>query len=68
MLYKAIALGLIAVLLNGSIAAQDQPPSPSQTIAKMQQVLNNAREKDKTVKVILNNEDRQSDELQRQGD
>jgi hypothetical protein len=54
MLYKAIALGLVAVLLNGSIAAQDQPQSPSQTVANMQQVLNKAREKDKAVKVILN--------------
>jgi 1,4-dihydroxy-2-naphthoyl-CoA synthase len=54
MLYKAIALGLVAVFLNGSIAAQDQPQSASQTVANMQQVLNKAREKDKAVKVILN--------------
>jgi 1,4-dihydroxy-2-naphthoyl-CoA synthase len=54
MLYKAIALGVVAVLLNGSIAAQDQPQSPPQTVANMQQVLNKAREKDKAVKVILN--------------
>jgi len=54
MLYKAIALGLVAVFLSGSIAAQDQPQSASQTVANMQQVLNKAREKDKAVKVILN--------------
>lgn len=54
MLYKAIALGLAAVFLNASIAAQDQPQSPSQSVGNMQQVLNKAREKDKVVKVILN--------------
>ena len=54
MLYKAIALGLAAVFLNASIAAQNQPQSPSQSVANMQQVLNKAREKDKVVKVILN--------------
>ena len=54
MLYKAIALGLVAVLLKGSLAAQDHPQSPSQTVANLQQVLNQAREKDKAVKVILN--------------
>ena len=54
MLYKAISLALVAVLLHGSIAAQDQPQSPPQTVAKMQQVLHKAQEKDKTVKVILN--------------
>ena len=54
MLYKAISLALVAVLLHGSIAAQDQPQSPPQTVAKMQQVLHKAQEKDKAVKVILN--------------
>ena len=54
MLYKAISLALVAVLLHGSIAAQDQPQSSAQTVAKMQQVLHKAQEKDKAVKVILN--------------
>src|ERR1700687_5731065 len=54
MLYKAISLALAAVLLHGSIAAHDQPQSPPQTVAKMQQVLHKAQEKDKAVKVILN--------------
>jgi len=44
----------VAVLVHGSIAAQDQPQSPPQTVAKMQQVLHKAQEKDKAVKVILN--------------
>jgi hypothetical protein len=53
MLYKAISLALVAVLLHGSIAAQDQPQSPPQTVARMQQFLHKAQEKDKAVKVIL---------------
>jgi hypothetical protein len=54
MLYKAISLALVAVLLHGSIAAQDQPQSSAQTVTKMQQVLHRAQEKDKAVKVMLN--------------
>ena len=54
MVFKAISLALVAALLHGSIAAQDQPQSPQQTVAKMQQVLHKAQEKDKAVKVILN--------------
>lgn len=54
MFYKAISLALVAVLLHGSIAAQDQPQSSAQTVAKMQQVLHKAQEKDKAVKIILN--------------
>ncbi|MBZ5679466.1 MAG: hypothetical protein LAO24_05105 [Acidobacteriia bacterium] len=53
MLYKAISLALVAVLLHGSIAAQDQPQSPAQTVAKMQQVLHKAQEKDKAVTATL---------------
>jgi hypothetical protein len=53
MFYRAISLVLVAVLVHGSIAAQDQPQSPQQTVAKMQQVLRKAQEKDKTVKVTL---------------
>lgn len=53
MFYRAISLVLVAVLVHGSIAAQDQPQSPQQTVAKMQQVLRKAQEKDKAVKVIL---------------
>jgi hypothetical protein len=54
MFSKVIAVVLVAVLVHGSIAAQDQPQSPQQTVAKMQQVLHKAQEKDKAVKVILN--------------
>lgn len=54
MIYRAITLVLVAVLLHGSVAAQAQPQSPSQTVPKMQQVLHKAQEKDKAVKVTLN--------------
>jgi hypothetical protein len=53
MFYRAISLVLVAVLLHGSIAAQDQTQSPPQTVANMQQVLHKAQEKDKAVKVTL---------------
>lgn len=53
MFYRAISLVLVAVLVHGSIAAQDQSQSPPQTVAKMQQVLHKAQEKDKAVKVTL---------------
>jgi hypothetical protein len=53
MFYRAISLVLVAVLVHGSIAAQDQPQSPPQTVAKMQQGLHKAQEKDKAVKVTL---------------
>ena len=54
MFYKAVSVALVAVLLHGSVAAQDQTQSPPQTIAKMQQVLHKAQEKGKAVKVTLN--------------
>jgi hypothetical protein len=53
MLYRAISLALVAVLLHGSIVAQDQPQSLRQTIARMQEVLHNAQKKNKAVKVTL---------------
>ena len=53
MFYKAVSLVLVAILLHGSIAAQDQPQSPAQTVAQMQQVVRKAQEKDKAVKVTL---------------
>jgi cytochrome bd-type quinol oxidase subunit 1 len=53
MFYRAISLVLVAVLLHGSIAAQDQTQSPPQTVARMQQVLRKAQQKDKAVKVAL---------------
>jgi hypothetical protein len=53
MFYRAVSVALVAVLLHGSIAAQDQAQSPPQTVAKMQQVLHKAQEKDKAVKVSL---------------
>jgi hypothetical protein len=54
MFYRAISLVIVAALVHGSIAAQEQPQSPPQTVAQMQQVLHKAQEKDKAVKVILN--------------
>ena len=54
MFYRAISLALVVVLLHGSVAAQAQLQSPIQTVAKMQQVLHKAQEKDKAVKVTLN--------------
>jgi hypothetical protein len=54
MLYRGISLALVVVLLHGSVAAQAQPQSPTQTVAKMQQVLHKAQGKDKAVKVTLN--------------
>lgn len=54
MFYKMTAVVLVAVLLQGSVAAQDQSQSPLQTPAQMQQVLHKAQEKDKAVRVILN--------------
>ena len=54
MVSKMISVILVAALLHGSIAAQDQPQSPPQTVARMQQFLHKAQEKDKAVKVILN--------------
>ena len=54
MFYKAISLVLVAVLVHGSIAAQDQSQSPQQTVDKMQQILHKAQEKGKAVKVTLN--------------
>lgn len=53
MFYRAISLLLTAVLVHGSVAAQDQPQPPRQTVAQMQQVLHRAQDKDKTVKVTL---------------
>ena len=54
MFYRAVSVLLVAVLVHGSIASQDQPLSPQRTVAKMQQVLRKAQEKDKAVEVILN--------------
>ncbi|HMK21584.1 MAG TPA: hypothetical protein VK466_04580 [Terriglobales bacterium] len=54
MIFKMISLVLVAVLLRGSMAAQNQTRSAPQTVAKMQQVLRKAREKNKAVKITLN--------------
>lgn len=51
--YKAISLALVAVLLHGSIVAQTQTRSATQTVAQMQKVLHKAQEKNKAVKVAL---------------
>jgi len=53
MFYRAISVVLVAVLVHGSVTAQVQPQSATQTAAKMQQILRKAQEKNKTVKVIL---------------
>jgi hypothetical protein len=39
--------------VHGSVAAQGQSQSPPQTVAKMQQVLHKAQEKNKAVKLTL---------------
>jgi hypothetical protein len=54
MLYRLISVVLVAVLPHGSVAAQDQPQSPPQTLAKMQQVLHNAQQKNKAIRITLN--------------
>lgn len=54
MFCKAVSLALVAVLLHGSIAAQTEPQSLSQTAAEIKQVLHKAQMKDKAVKVTLN--------------
>lgn len=53
MLHRAISLALVAVLLHGSVAAQAEPQSPPPTVAKMQQVLHKAQDKDKAVNITL---------------
>ena len=53
MCYKITSLLLVALLLRGTIAGQDQPQPPVQTTAKMQQVLRKALDKSKPVKVTL---------------
>jgi hypothetical protein len=53
MFYRLISLVLVAVLLHGGVAAQDQPQSPRQTLAKMQQVLHSAQQKNKAVRITL---------------
>ena len=53
MLRKAISLALAVALLQGSIAAQDQLQSPTQSVAKMQKVLRKAQEKNKAATVVL---------------
>ena len=63
MTYKMIAVLLVAVLLQGSLAAQNQPAPPTQTVTKMQQVLHRAQEKGKAVKVTLNRKINNRNEL-----
>jgi hypothetical protein len=53
MFYRALSLLLVAVIVHGSLAAQDQPQSPTQPATKMQQVLHKAAARDKAVKVTL---------------
>ncbi len=47
MLYKVIAVALVTFLLHGSLLTETQP------LAKMQQVLRKAQEKNKAVKITL---------------
>lgn len=54
MISKIISAVLVAALLSGSIAAQEQALVPPQTVAKIQHVLRKAQEKNKSVKVRLN--------------
>jgi hypothetical protein len=54
MISKMISAVLVAAILQGSIAAQDQARSQQQTITTMQHFLRKAQEKNKAVKVTLN--------------
>lgn len=61
MFYRAITLSLVFLLVQGSMAAQDQSQFPQQTVAQMQKVLRQAEESNKAVKVTLKKKiDRQS--------
>lgn len=53
MLYKALVVALVAVLVQGSVTAQ-QLQSSTQSVSKIQQTLRRAQQKDKAVKVTLN--------------
>ncbi len=53
MLSRVVSLALIVVLLHTSIVAQALPQSTPQTLAKMQEVLHKAQDRDKAVKVTL---------------
>jgi len=53
MLSRVVSLAFIVVLLHTSIAAQALPQSTAQTLAKMQEVLHKAQDRDKAVKVTL---------------
>ncbi len=53
MLREAISLALVAALLQGSIAAQDELQSPTQSVARMHEVLRKAQESHKAVRVVL---------------
>lgn len=52
MVFKIVSMVLVVSLLHASMAAQTQPPL--QTVPKMQQILRKARDKDKAVKISLN--------------
>lgn len=53
MLYRVVPLVIVALLLPSTMAAQAQSQPPQQTPAQMQQVLQNAQQKNKAVKVTL---------------
>jgi hypothetical protein len=53
MISKMIFITLVVALLYGSLAAQDQSQSPPLTVGEMQQVLHEAQEEHKAVKVTL---------------
>jgi hypothetical protein len=53
MISKMIFITVVVALLYGTLAAQDQSQNPPLTVVKIQQVLHEAQEEHKAVKVIL---------------
>jgi len=53
MISKTISAALVLALLHGSAVSETKPQPPKQSIAKMQQLLHKAQEKDKEVKITL---------------
>jgi len=53
MISKTISTVLVCVLLHSLVLGENEPPPQTQTVAKMQQVLHKAQERNKAVKITL---------------
>jgi len=53
MISKTISVVLVLILLHGGVVSETQQQPPTQNIAKMQEVLHKAQNKDKAVKITL---------------